>query len=251
MKAPRRPASGDLKDLLDQIACGEDSTRQFKADVKNPESLAAEMVAFANAEGGRMFIGVADDGSAPGLSASDVRRVNQLIGNVASQFVRSPIEVRTENVALGHGRVIIVLDVPKGIDKPYFDKNGVIWLKNGADKRRINSREELWRFFQFSPQFHADEMPTRVGVDALDKLRFRDFLKREYGLDFPDSPGELAGLLRNLNLADDDGHLNLAGVLLFAEHPDWTVPQFVVKAVRFPGYARAHGSSVGGYPAYS
>ena len=237
MKAPRRPASGDLKDLLDQIACGEDSTRQFKADVKNPESLAAEMVAFANAEGGRMFIGVADDGSAPGLSASDVRRVNQLIGNVASQFVRSPIEVRTENVALGHGRVIIVLDVPKGIDKPYFDKNGVIWLKNGADKRRINSREELWRFFQFSPQFHADEMPTRVGVDALDKLRFRDFLKREYGLDFPDSPGELAGLLRNLNLADDDGHLNLAGVLLFAEHPDWTVPQFVVKAVRFPGYA--------------
>lgn len=237
MKAPRRPSSGDLKDLRDQIACGEDSTRQFKADVKNPESLAAEMVAFANAEGGRMFIGVADDGSAPGLSASDVRRVNQLIGNVASQFVRSPIEVRTENVALGHGRVIIVLDVPKGIDKPYFDKNGVIWLKNGADKRRINSREELRRFFQFSPQFHADEMPTRAGVDALDKLRFRDFLKREYGLDYPDSPGELAGLLRNLNLADDEGHLNLAGVLLFAEHPDWIVPQFVVKAVRFPGNA--------------
>jgi len=241
MKATHRPVPRDVRELLVQIARGEDSTCQFKADVKNPESLAAEMVAFANADGGRVLIGVADDGSANGLSAADVRRINQLIGNVASQLVRSPIEVRTENVALDNGRVIIVLDVPKGIDKPYFDKNGVIWLKNGADKRRINSREELRRFFQFSPQFHADEMPTRAGVDALDKLRFRDFLKREYGRDYPDSPGELAGLLKNLNLADDDGRLNLAGVLLFAEHPDWIVPQFIVKAVRFPGNAITAG----------
>jgi len=237
MKAPHRIASRDVQDLFEQIARGEDSARQFKVDVKNPESLAAEMVAFANADGGRILIGVADDGTATGLAASDVRRINQLIGNVASQFVRSPIEVRTENVALDTGRVIIVLDVPKGIDKPYFDKNGVIWLKNGADKRRINSREELRRFFQFSPQFHADEMPTRAGVDALDKLRFRDFLKREYGRDYPDSADNLVGLLKNLNLADNDGRLNLAGVLLFAEHPDWIVPQFIVKAVRFPGTA--------------
>ena len=37
------------------------------------------------------------------------------------------------------------------------------------------------------------------------------------------------------NLATDDGRLNLAGVLLFAEQPDWIVPQFVVKAIRYPG----------------
>ena len=237
MKASRKPVSSDVRALLEQIALGEDSTRQFKSDVKNHESLAAEMVAFSNAEGGRILIGVADDGSVRGLSVPDVRRINQLIGNVASQFVRSPIDVRTENVALENGRVIIVLDVPKGIDKPYFDKNGVIWLKNGADKRRINSREELRRFFQFAPQFHADEIPTRAGVDALDKLRFRDFLRREYGRDYPDSSDELVGLLKNLNLADEDGRLNLAGVLLFAEHPEWIVPQFIVKAVRFPGNA--------------
>jgi ATP-dependent DNA helicase RecG len=224
-----------MRDLLSEVALGEDSTRQFKVDIKNPESLAAEIVAFANAEGGRILIGVADDGIAAGLSAQDVRRVNQLIGNVASQFVRSPVEVRTENVALGKGRVVVILDVPKGIDKPYFDKNGIIWLKNGADKRRISSREELRRFFQFSPQFHADEMPTRAGVEALDKLRFRDFIRREYGRDYPDSDERLVSLLRILNLADESAHLNLAGVLLFAEHPEWLVPQFVIKAARFPG----------------
>ncbi len=54
-----------IKELLAQISLGEDSTRQFKADVRNAESLASEMAAFANSEGGTICLGVADDGSTP------------------------------------------------------------------------------------------------------------------------------------------------------------------------------------------
>jgi len=223
------------KQLQSQIALGEDSKRQFKADVRNAESLAAEMAAFSNSEGGTMFIGVADDGTTPGLSSADVSRINQLISNAASQLVRSPLAVQTENVPVARGRVVIVLAVPKGIDKPYFDKNGVIWLKTGADKRRVNSKEELRRLFQFTNQFHADELPTQAGIDKLDKLRFRDFLRDFYKRDFPDAAEDRLRLLQNMNLATDDGFLNLAGVLLFAERPEWIKPQFVVKAIRYPG----------------
>ena len=53
------------KSILPQIALGEDSTHQFKVDVRNGESLAAEMVTFANSGGGTVFIGVADDGGTP------------------------------------------------------------------------------------------------------------------------------------------------------------------------------------------
>ena len=49
--------------------------------------------------------------------------------------MRSPLTVLTENVLLANGNLVIVLTVPKGLDKPYFDKNGVIWLKAGSDKR--------------------------------------------------------------------------------------------------------------------
>lgn len=38
-----------------------------------------------------------------------------------------------------------------------------------------------------------------------------------------------------MNLATDDGFLNLAGALMFAERPEWIKPQFVVKAIRYPG----------------
>jgi ATP-dependent DNA helicase RecG len=158
-----------------------------------------------------------------------------LISNSASQHVRSPLSPLTENVAVGKGRVVIVATIPKGIDKPYFDRSGAIWLKSGADKRRVNSKEELRRLFQISDQFHADELPTKAGIEALDKLRFRDFLRDVDKREFPDDPAELTRLLQNMNLATDAGMLNLAGVLLFAERPEWIKPQFVVKAIRYPG----------------
>ena len=235
MKKGSKKEQGIIDDRLAAVASGEDSTRQFKVDVRNVDSLASEMVAFANSDGGTIFIGVADDGSMPGLLPKDVARINQLISNAASQHVRSPLTVQTENVQLLTGRIVVVLTVPKGIDKPYFDKNGVIWLKCGADKRQINSKEELRRLFQFSDQFHADELPTKAGIDKLDKLRFRDFIRDVYKLNFPDDPRDLIQLLQNMNLATDTGGLNLAGVLLFTERPEWIKPQFVVKAIRYPG----------------
>jgi ATP-dependent DNA helicase RecG len=51
-----------ISDLRKIAARGEDSRLQFKADVSNVDALAAEMAAFANCEGGRILIGVGDNG---------------------------------------------------------------------------------------------------------------------------------------------------------------------------------------------
>ena len=221
-------------ELINQISTGEDSKHQFKADFTNQEKLAAEMAAFANTNGGTIYIGVDDAGIAIGVSKEDVARLNQLISNASSQGIRSPLTVQTENVLLDNGNIVIVVDVPSGADKLYFDKNGVIWLKTGSDKRRINSKEELRRIFQITSQFHADELPTKAGIDKLDKLLFRDFLRDSYNQELPDNNDDLIKLLQNMNLATESGLLNLAGVLLFAEQPEFIVPQFVIKAISFP-----------------
>ena len=79
--------------------------------------------------------------------------------------------------------------------------------------------------------------PTKAGIDKLDKLRFRDFLRDIYKVEYPETGKDLIKLLQNMNLATDAGVLNLACVLLFAERPEWIKPQFVVKAIRYPGNA--------------
>ena len=67
-------------ELLEIIARDEDSKHQFKGDVNNASSLAAEMVAFSNSAGGIILIGVNNgDGSRSGLTRADISRINQII----------------------------------------------------------------------------------------------------------------------------------------------------------------------------
>ncbi|MCW5213583.1 hypothetical protein VU04_11845 [Desulfobulbus sp. TB] len=82
---------------------------------------------------------------------------------------------------------------------------------------------------------NADELPTKASINKVDKLRFRDFLRDVYEIDYPDSSEERTRLLQNMNLTTDDGNLNLGGLLMFGEQPELIMPQFVVKGVRYPG----------------
>lgn len=149
-------------ELIELISRGEDSRTQFKQsqDVTNTKSLAGEMVAFANSKGGRILIGVDDTGSVIGLSPDDIRRINQLISNTATNCGQPPINPETENISVGW-LLVMVVTVPEGISKPYADNDGVFWVKSGADKRRVTSREEVQRMLQNADLVHADGVSCR------------------------------------------------------------------------------------------
>ena len=222
------------QELLIKIHAGEDSRTQFKSNITNADSLAAEMVAFANLNGGTIYVGVEDNGRITGIPKDEIGRINQLISNTASQHIKSPIAVQTVNVLLDNGNIVIIIHVPGGLDKPYFDKNGIIWLKNGADKRRINSKEELQRLFQSADLVHADEVPTHADISKLDTTYFARFLSNYYQQSLPDKANQLKQLLNNMGLAVGNS-LNLAGLMLFAQVPQFTKPAFICKAIHFPG----------------
>ena len=225
----------ETSELIEAIGRGEDSANQFKEDFTNGTSLAAEMVAFCNSGGGRIFIGVSDPGQVTGLSAADVARLNQLISNSASQGMTPPINPRTDNVTHPDGLVIVVT-IPPGITKPYMDKDGVIWVKSGADKRRATSREEIQRMLQESGLVHGDEIPANgLGISDLDMDYFRTFFDREYDEPLDKQEHSLQVLLNNMNLADKHGTLNVAGALVFSIRPQFRLPVFTVKAVCYPG----------------
>ena len=227
-------------ELIELIGRGEDSRTQFKQsqDVTNAKSLAGEMVAFANSKGGRILIGVDDTGSIIGLSPDDIRRINQLISNTATDCVRPSINPETENISVGV-LLVMVVTVPEGISKPYADNDGVFWVKSGADKRRVTSREEVQRMLQSADLVNADEVPVEGTTSGdIDLQHFGAFFEKQYGepLDnMLDKAGiSLGQLLNNLGLARE-ATLNLAGVMLFGRNPQRHRPAFVIKAVSFVG----------------
>lgn len=224
----------ETTELIDLLSRGEDSRQQFKTDMNNADALAAEIVALSNTAGGRIFIGVSDDGSVRGLSGADVARLNVLIANVASQVVRPAVNPLTENVPHPAGTVL-VLSIAEGVNKPYMDKNGAIWVKSGSDKRRATSREELQRLFQRAGLVHADETPV-AGLSAgdVDLPYFETFFEQQFGEPLARHNRPLPQLLTNMNLMNQ-GQLNVAGGLLFAKSPHYALPAFIVKAVAFVG----------------
>ncbi len=227
-------------ELIELIGRGEDSRTQFKQsqNVTNVKSLAGEIVAFANSKGGKILIGVDDAGSITGLSPEEIRKINQLISNTATDCVRPSINPETENISVG-GKLVMVVTVPEGVSKPYADNQGVFWVKSGADKRRITAREEIRRMLQSADLVHADEVPVPGATSAdIDQDHFYAFFEKEY--DEPlDNMLKRAGmslsqLLNNLGLARN-ATLNLAGLMLFGRNPQKHRPAFLVKAVSFFG----------------
>jgi ATP-dependent DNA helicase RecG len=221
-------------ELIEILERGEDSEHQFKANVTNAESLAGDMVAFANTKGGMIIIGADDNGKIANLTADDIRRLNQLVANTATNNVKNPINPITENVKVGDD-LLMVVHIAEGTDKPYMDNNGVVWVKSGSDKRRVTSKEELRRLFQSSDLVHADEVPVNGTTENdIDLKYFKEFYQKQYEEDFEKSELPLIQVLSNLNLARNN-NLNIAGLMLFGKEPEKYKPAFIIKAVSFVG----------------
>lgn len=221
-------------EALNIIARGEDTKHQFKKEISNADQLASEFVAFSNTDGGQLFVGVNDDGTIAGLSIDAVRKLNQLVSNVSSQWINPSINVESENVKLPSG-LIAVITIPEGISKPYMDKNGIIWIKTGSDKRKATSREEIQRIFQQQGLIHADVTEVRgLSFSDIDFDYFKTFFYKQYGYDFDSQPNPLAQILKNMNLANEK-NLNIAGAVLFGKDIAFRLPDFIIKAVSFNG----------------
>ncbi|WP_080801105.1 RNA-binding domain-containing protein [Desulfamplus magnetovallimortis] len=224
----------DRVELEEIIKRGEDSLHQFKSDVTSEISIAREMIAFSNALGGKIIIGVSDNGSVSGLARSDIGRLSNLVSNAASQHVRPAINPLTENISHADGLVMVV-HVSPGISKPYMDKDGVVWIKSGPDKRKATSREEIQRMYQSSGLIHGDAvLAGGMTIKDLDIREFERFYEKQYEetLNLQELP--LEQLMENLNLSRD-GFLNVAGALLFGKYTAFRLPAFIVKCVAYPG----------------
>ena len=87
-----------MKSFIDEISKGESQDREFKQLIDNPESIAGELVAFANSTGGVLFVGVSDDGHIVGVD--DEAQVFQTLTNICRDGCIPPISPVIEEVEI-------------------------------------------------------------------------------------------------------------------------------------------------------
>lgn len=222
-------------ELLDLIQMGESSKVQFKVRVNNANSIAAEMVAFSNTKGGMIIVGVDDKtGDINGLSFEELQSTNELLANVASNNVKAPIYIYTETVNVEEQNVIVA-HIAEGISKPHMDNNGIIWVKNGSDKRKVVAKEEIARLLQSSGNLFADETTvTGTTVNDIDGKVFGNFVRKKLAKSIDDLGLPLSELLSNMGMLKN-GNLTLGGLLLFGKNPQYFKPTFTVQCIAIKG----------------
>lgn len=226
-----------VKELLSK---GETSSIQFKSNISNEHSVAQEMVAFANSKGGTILIGVDDKTwDVTGLTDHDIRRLTNLLVNASNEHIKPPLFIETETVIINSKKVIAVA-VPEGNDKPYKDKDGIIFLKNGANKRKVTNNEEILRLLSKGRHLFADELPVNQATIAdINKDKFSDFFFREFKVEYENLGLGYEEALRAKRVLKE-GKITLAGLLFFGKNPQNIKPAFCIKCVAF------YGNSLGG-----
>ena len=234
-----------LDEIQRQLEVGEDARAEFKEVVlgargvrsPNAEDMAGEMVAFANAEGGVVFLGVDDDGVVRGIPANRVGDVEAWAVNVASNNCDPPIRpiLRKECLSgpTGLQCLIIQIEVRRGL-YVHGTSGGRHYVRVGSTKQLLRGGM-LARLFQDRGRtFVFDEQKVpEAAADDLDRDRL--------GVFFADGPRTIPwpDLLRNTRVtATGENELErptLSGLLAFGKTPQAYLPSAYVEGAVYRG----------------
>lgn len=170
-----------IDDILKQIKVGEVSEMQFKERILDKYDIGCELVAFSNAHGGKLIIGAKDKtGEVNALSYSEVQETTNLLSDIASENVVPSILIKVETVAVEDGS-LVVATIKEGPNKPYHDNKGIVWIKNGADKRKVFDNAELAEMMTDCGSFAPDEAVVRSAtINDLDTYTIKTFLGNRF-----------------------------------------------------------------------
>ncbi len=207
---------------------GEGYTLEFKQAVNS--DLPKELVAFANASGGRIFIGVNDHNKVIGIVVT-----NKIISQIQSMAAACdpPVAIEIERLVQ---QSIIVIHIPEGANRPYRCNKG-FYLRNGANSQKMSTLD-ITDFIQAEGRIRFDQQLCLDlnWAEIFDERRLNNFLQ----LAKISQKTDTENLLVNLGAGDfKDGqfYFNQTGVLFFSKEPRlWlkfltTVLKYIIRVV--------------------
>ena len=236
-----------VEEIESRLRSGEDSGWEFKQvefagdRPKRPtrDDWADGIAAFANAAGGVVLAGVADDGKVIGMSRAQIANLDALLVEVSTDTIKPPVRIRTHHTELSDGRLVLLAEVPES--DSVHESPGGNYIRVGASKRPMGGDERL-RLAQRRSQARFlwfDKQPVpETGFRTLAEALWKPLLSAEGAAEPEAALGKLA-----LLVDDEAGVLRaaVAGVLLCTPNPEQLLPNACITATRYRGQDRASG----------
>ncbi len=239
-------------ELLQIIVNGESSGVEFKHDDIRPEDLGKEVVALANFQGGRILLGVDDDGTISGIQNKGSSSTEEWVMQCISDKVHPRIIPYYEEITVDPNVKVAVITVEQGISKPYVlrDKGQErIYMRMGTISSNA-TREQQARLYGAGGLIHPEVMPVSgTNMASLDMDRVENYLFNI--INDPEKPvGEEQWIerLKGLSFITDLGNSNtpctIAGLISFGVAPRRLLPQAGIRFMAFKGTDKTYGALI-------
>ena len=233
-------------ELLELVVHGETSGVEFKRDDMRPEQLAKEVVALANFRGGRVLLGVEDDGAVSGVRRPNLER--WVMDAVFGQAVHPMMLPFYEEVTVDDNLRVAVITVAQGVTKPYVVRSRGredVYVRVGSTSQ-LATREQRAQLFAAGGLVQADMLPVSGSeLRDMSKERLADYLVQLLG--YPQTPRDddewceqLSALGFMTERSDGPPLCTVAGVALFAYRPRRLLRSAGVRWICFEGKDKAY-----------
>lgn len=232
----------DEETLRRLIAQGEGQTIEFK---KSPgerqlEKVVKTVAAFANTDGGHIFIGVRGDGNIEGVQIGANTR-EQVVNKITTNT--DPVIYPSFEVVRVEGKNVIVVSVPKSTKKPHTTFRGP-FMRVGPSTVPMDRAEYEQLLLERRDVPFDERTIEQASYEDIDEQKVVAFLltrvEKDPTASFPSAPIReiLTTTLRGAQ--EIEGRLvpTTAGILLFGREPQHFVPQAEIGLVRFKGTTR-------------
>jgi len=222
-------------ELIEIINNGENSYIEFKEEIIKAKDLAEEIVAFANSKGGIILIGIDDDSNIIGVKDDNIEE--KIMNICRNNCIPNIIPIYNEIIL--SDKTVSIINIPKGLDKPYYTVDHKYYIRVGTTKR-IASREELLRLFEANGALHFDISPIeRTSIKDLNIDIIRDYFLTYNTFDlYEEDKDAIEQILINADiLKEKDSKVvcSVGGLLIFGKNPERYLPQNGVSFAHFKG----------------
>ena len=184
---------------------------------------------FANAQGGRIFIGVNDEKQVIGLP--DAKKLMEDIPNKIVNYLGIVEDVNL--LAEGEKEYIEIVVTPSNVPIAY---KGTYHYRSGSTKQELKGLA-LQQFIMRKMGHSRDDIPVYgATIDDIDRKAIDYFLHcsiKAGRMDEDEADASTEDVLRNLGLFTKDGELKNAAILLFGKHVGQFFPSAIFKIGRF------------------
>lgn len=203
-----------------------------KSARKDDKEIAKHISAFANSAGGKLVIGIEDDGEVAGFKRDGARDIENFERAALTTCTPTPI-VRKDRIHVVNSSdeddLILVLDIEASTSHSVArSSDDEVFLRQNDRSVRLKREQILALEYDKGQRVFEDELVEDSSLDDVDHEvldRYKEILRT-------DAPDEQ--VLRSRRFMRD-GRLTVAGALLFAQDPSVMMPQARVRVLRYDG----------------